>query len=191
LKKDKVFIISLPKAATSSTSCFIEQYEYKTLHWIGEIFLTKKFYENPKEFYVNLASYYDCVSDAPFYVLFKELDTSYPNSKFIFIDRNVDDWAISQIRYSKHKGLRKLLVPDPHAILEEEYFSNNEALEGFDRLKQNYNEHKERVLRYFANRDSLLFLEIENNEKEKRICEFLKIDYDPKIKFPKLNVFKR
>jgi hypothetical protein len=181
----------MPKAATSSTSWFIEQYEYKTLHWIGEISLTEKFYENPKDFYVNLVSEYDCVSDAPFYVLFKELDIAYPNSKFIFIDRNVDDWAISQIRYSKHKGFRGVLVPDPHVILEEEYFTNIEAVWSFDRLKQNYNEHKERVLEYFANKDSLLLLELENNEKEKRICEFLKINYNPKIKFPKLNVFKR
>jgi hypothetical protein len=84
-----------------------------------------------------------------------------------------------------------VLVPDPHVILEEEYFTNIDAVWSFDQLKQNYNEHKKRVLEYFANKDSLLFLELENNEKEKRICEFLKIDYDPKIKFPKLNAFKR
>ena len=181
----------MPKAATSSTSWFIEQLGYKTLHWIGEILSIEEFYKDPKSFYVNLASDYDCVSDAPFHVLFKELDRAYPNSKFIFIDRNADDWAISQIRYSKHKGFRGVLRPDQHIILEEEYFGGNKIAYNFNGLKQNYNEHKKRVLEYFANKDNLLLLELENNEKEKKICEFLKIEYDTNIKFPKLNVFKR
>ena len=187
LKKNKVFVISMPKSATTSTSMFIEKYGYKTIHWIGGIIDIKNVSTPYQDFYLEFAEDYDCCSDSPFHVLYKELDVKYPNSKFIFIEREVNAWALSQLKHDKHHGYSGRLPAYSHYVIEEEYYGGGKLNYNFDTLKKIHKIHKEKVLDYFKDKDNLLILNLEDNNKEKKICNFLSLKYDQNIKFKKDN----
>lgn len=188
LKKNKVFIISMPKSATTSTSLFIEKYGYKTMHWIGQEIDKENVPSDAKEFYINFAQNYDCVSDGPYHTLFEELDHRYPESKFIFINRDIDEWALSQMKFSKSLGFSGKLPRYPHVIVEDKYFLGKRINYDFESLKDNYKYHKNNVLNYFNDRADFLYLELIDNKKEKKICDFLGLNYDSSIVFPISNV---
>ena len=63
MNKDKVFIISMPKSLTSSTTLFLEKYGYKTMHWVGEHTETSILKKNSTKFFIDFAKNYDVCSD--------------------------------------------------------------------------------------------------------------------------------
>ena len=47
----------------------------------------------------NLLKSYDAVQDFSWALLYEELDSAYPNSKFVLTPRNEEAWFASMVRY--------------------------------------------------------------------------------------------
>ena len=181
----------MPKCATTSTSNFVEYYGYKTLHWIGAEIIKERVPSDQKKFYIDFAEQYDCISDEPYHMLYKDLDEKYSSSKFIFVNRDAGEHALSRLKFNKKNSLNKALNDWPYVDLKEEYFLEKTSDSDFFSLVNNYNYHKKMVLDYFQNKKNLLYLELNESDKESKICNFLNLSKSPSIKFPHLNSANR
>src|ERR1700712_3574666 len=76
----KIFIIGLPRTGTTSVSVALLDYGFKVAHTA----YTKRAFE--------LA---DVISDAPCFSDYEQLDKLFPNSKFVYLDRAVENWVPS------------------------------------------------------------------------------------------------
>lgn len=127
----------------------------------------------------SLLEGYDAVEDTPWYYIYKELDSLYPNSKFILTYREPESWFKS---VSRHIG--KLRSPK-HEWL----YGRGKGLPKDD--KENtlrvYNDHIEDVRNYFKNRpDDFLELDFIKGDQWKELCNFLGKDI-PQTPFPHAN----
>lgn len=183
----KVFIISMPKAATTSITDFLKQYKLNTMHWIGGHVDIINMEKSIKPF-IDISRKYDVLSDAPYNVLFQELDQEYEDAKFIYIDREIESWAISHIEHNKLYNPQKKLKNNAVEYLEIEFFKELATVQDYDNLIKKYKYHQERVLEYFKDRENLLFLPLDFVDKEQRICKFLGLEYNENIKFNRSNV---
>ena len=77
---NKLFIIGLPRTGTTSISIAMLDYGFKVAHTA----YTKQAFE--------LA---DVISDSPCFCDYPELDALYPNSKFVYLDRALEQWIPS------------------------------------------------------------------------------------------------
>lgn len=77
---NKLFIIGLPRTGTTSISIAMLDYDFKVAHTA----YTKQAFE--------LA---DVISDSPCFCDYPELDALYPNSKFVYLDRALEQWIPS------------------------------------------------------------------------------------------------
>lgn len=128
---------------------------------------------------VRMLKNYDAVEDTPWYIIYKELDELFPNSKFILTIRDEESWYksvknhIGDLRTAHHQwiyGRGKALPKDDKA----------------NTLKV-YNDHNREVIEYFKNRpDDLLIIDFTRGEKWEKICKFLgrEVPDDP---FPHYN----
>lgn len=188
--KEKVFIVSMPKAGTTSITDFLKNYGYNAMHWIGSKVDVKSLKIGEAEFFINFAEAYDVCSDSPFHVLYPLLDKRYANSKFIFVDRNVTEWLNSTVKHRLKSG-REFGHLEHNALTEEEmrYFDGKGVLSYDEKsLQENYFKHKEKVIKYFEGRENFLIINLEDREIGQKICSFLNIKYNYSKKFPKLNV---
>ena len=77
---NKLFIIGLPRTGTTSISIAMLDYGFKVAHTA----YTKQAFE--------LA---DVISDSPCFCDYQQLDALYPNSKFVYLDRALEQWIPS------------------------------------------------------------------------------------------------
>ena len=77
---NKLFIIGLPRTGTTSISIAMLDYGFKVAHTA----FTKQAFE--------LA---DVISDSPCFCDYQQLDALYPNSKFVYLDRALEQWIPS------------------------------------------------------------------------------------------------
>ena len=120
---------------------------------------------------------YEAFSDAPWsgFDLYKKFDKIYPGSKFILLERNMEDWIRSHENYfsdeklkrgfpviSGYEGKKKGIVDDHLRVYEE--------------IKQ-----------YFSGRDgTLLVMNICNGDGWEQLCPFLGLEI-PDSTFPHIN----
>lgn len=120
---------------------------------------------------------YDATLDNPWYILYKELDKAFPNSKFILTIRDDEQWLTS----CKHffKGRKN----DIHNIIYGvNQFEGNEEI-----YLQKYKKHIEDVNAYFKDRpEDLLIVNWENGSGWNELCPFLNKN-TINIPFPHLN----
>ena len=175
----------MPKSLTTSTAMFLSMYNYKTMHWIGSELNLENLEQNSTNFFLNFAKNYEVCSDNPYHLLFKELDAKYKNSKFIYINRNKKDWVRSCLKHVKITGLEYFESTKYENF---KFFKELADKYDFESLIKKYEIHNSKVLEYFNNKDNFLYLQADDGKKENKICEFLNINLDPKIKFPVANV---
>jgi Sulfotransferase domain len=183
--KNKIFIISMPKSMTTSTTLFLKNYNYNTMHWIGGYVNLNNLEKKSTEFFINFAKDYDVCSDTPYHLLFKELDSHYKNSKFIYINRNKEDWARSCLKHIKITGLDYFESINYENI---KLFKDLTDKNNFLHLIEKYKIHNNAVLEYFKNKNNFLYLEANDINKEEKICNFLNIEFNKNITFPRENV---
>ena len=116
----------------------------------------------------------DAYSDIePLYRNFDVVDRQYPGSRFVLTERDVDDWIDSRRRHVERN--RRLHAAGQYhgAFLDIEP----------DEWRQDFEEHYERVKRYFAGREDLLVLRIRDGDGYERLCPFLGVE-PPEDPFP-------
>jgi len=136
-------------------------------------------YLNDKHYapYLEILKTYDSVQDNPWYLLYKEIDSQYPDSKFILTIRNESEWLESCNRFfgAKRKPIHKF-------IYGVDTFLGNE-----DIYLKRYQKHNREVLTHFSDmKEKLLVLDLSKGNAWKKICTFLNkpiID----LPFPHLN----
>jgi hypothetical protein len=179
---NKVFIIGLPRTGTTSISVALLDYGFKVAHTAS----TKRAFE--------LA---DVISDAPCFSDYKQLDTLFPDSKFVYLERELTSWQPSiqrlltkmQANLDPKTGhfnpVLKRSFREIFGLLDTEGHMENSHLEAC------YLAHQNEVFKYFANRNDLLKIDISQESSLQNLLSFLEISALNAGHFPKLNVGKQ
>ncbi|WP_169727676.1 sulfotransferase family protein [Psychromonas arctica] len=175
--KQKIFIIGLPRTGTTSISVAMLELGFKVAHTA----FTKHTFE--------LA---DVISDAPCFSDYQQLDTLFPGSKFIYLERELSQWIPS---------MQRLLVKmAPHLLTKTGHFSpvlkralnisfgEDHQLRGSEKhLTECYLCHQKQVHQYFEGSKNLLTINLSHENSYIELCTFLSLDYKDGTKFPHLN----
>lgn len=133
---------------------------------------------NKMEEVLSITERFDALQDVPWAILYKELDSKYPKSKFILTVRNDDNWIRSvQNHFSKR-----------YIKLHEWIYGNGVAFGNEELYLNYYRKHNTDIQLFFKDRpDDLLIMNLENGDGWEKLCPFLQIDEVPSIKFPTAN----
>lgn len=173
----KVFGIGFQKTGTTSLRDALIILGYRVCDGCGNA-------DNPRiskivyEICYKLIEQYDAFEDHPWSVLYKELDSKYPNSKFILTIRPTDQWIKSIL---SHFG--QTYIPLHEWIYGVGYPEGNE-----DIYIHRYEKHNADILEYFKYRpnDLLILLldgSMNSHELWEKLCLFLGKPV-PNEKFP-------
>ena len=170
MKRTRIFGIGLSRTGTTSLCHAMRALGFSAIHCPGSI----------KEIDEHIFS-----GDTPISARFEELDARYPNSKFIYTTRNVDEWVCSCLT----RFARKERISAIHTLSTESkewYDYGDLALYGRDSLglvsiKKDelltaYARHEKRVYGYFKDRTSdLLVIDVTKPDTRPvgKLVEFL------------------
>ncbi|MGJ8662105.1 MAG: sulfotransferase family protein [Marinicella sp.] len=174
---NKLFIIGLPRTGTTSISAALLELNFKVAHTA----FTKRTFE--------LA---DVFSDTPCFCDYRQLDELFPNSKFVYLDRALDQWLPSiQMLLKK---MQKNLQPEGHfnPIMKRCFNQIFELLTTADPLNEPhlshcYQQHQQQVFKFFADRDDLLTINLSDPNSMASLLNFLDLKTIETSKFPHLN----
>ena len=165
---NKIFIIGLPRTATTSVCLAMLSLGFKTAH---------------NAYTQNAFNNAQVIADTPIFCDYRALDTHFPNSKFIYLTRNAENW-IPSIKQLLQRMIVNLQRNDggfnPHLKrCYHEVFSpltaDNIARDDF--LLQCYQRHQQDVLDYFKHRTSdLLTIDVGEPQSFQELLSFLDID---------------
>jgi len=181
----KVFNIGFHKTGTTSLTHFMDVHGYKSLHNTAytmqrmNLGSQSDIADDPTtpsdiggmldiHLLQELVQEFDFFSDNPWPLIYKLLDESFPDSRFILTRRNTDSWMNSLIKYSgsQNTRMRQLIYgygnPGHHV----------------KRYRQVYIRHNKDVVSYFGNRKNLLVIDIEDDNRRiaRSLSEFLGLD---------------
>ena len=162
-KKNKVVYLGFHKTGTTSIGALFNRIGLNVIgpwnvkHWNSK--------ESGKKA-LEIAKEYDAFQDNPWPLLYKQFDKKFPNSKFIFYERDVNDWYLSNLNFSE---INQHLCVNTFMEKKTEVQSATRKF-----TKKVYLQHSSDVLHYFENRPDD-FLQINNlsDESAQQIGKFL------------------
>ena len=175
-KRRKVVGVGLGKTGTTSLAHCLTYLGYRHQWYNADLFLN---YPENKKIVLDVLLEKDSCEDFPWPYLYKEIDTIYPDSKFILtLRKDPETWYASLCKHFDRgkSNQQKLLAygySTPH---------------GFKKEHINlYLKHAQEVQDYFSERQNkLLVVCWENGDGWREICQFL--DHcEPQIHFPHAN----
>lgn len=179
---NKLFIIGLPRTGTTSISVALLEYGFKVAHTA----YTKRAFE--------LA---DVISDAPCFCDYQQLDTLFPGSKFVYLDRALENWVPSMQMLLK-KMLANLDQKTGHfsPVLKRSFNTTFSLFTTSDPLNEQhlaacYRKHQHQVFDYFSTREDFLKIDVSCSESLKKLLTFLNVTPEGIVEFPRLNVGKQ
>jgi len=179
---NKLFVIGLPRTGTTSVSAALLEHNFKVAHTA----YTKRAFE--------LA---EVISDAPCFCDYQQLDLLFPGSKFVYLDRRVEDWLPS-IHMLLKKMWTNLDQKTGHfnPVLKRSFNKTFELLTTDDPLSHQhlascYLTHQQAILEYFSARDDLIKIDVSQTESLKALLRFIDITGEDTGVFPRLNIGKR
>ena len=159
--KTKVFCIGDLKTATTSMGRALEVLGYKHTGYSPE--LTEEVQRGNLQVALDHAKDYEAFDDWPWGLasVYRDLDRTFPGSKFIYTDRNLIPWANSWLKYFYAN-------PDwpfgDEATFEQDFH---------ERIAIKYRRKRD-VLEYFKDRpDDLLIMNIPAGDGWEKVCAFL------------------
>ena len=176
---NKLFIIGLPRTGTTSISVAMLEQGFNVAHTA----FTKRAFE--------LA---DVVSDAPCFSDYKELDLQFPGSKFVYLDRDLEQWIPSaQMLLKKMEARLDPKTGTFSPVLKrsfDEAFELNATEEPHTKahLEACYLKHNKEVFDYFSGRDDFISLNLSHQGSLKSLLLFLEIETKEHAEFPHLNI---
>ena len=190
-EKEKVFGIGLSRTGTTSLHRALLTLGYRSAHWI-----------NPYTNHIlGISDYYyfDAITDINTAAVFESLFFAFPNAKFIYTERDVEEWAASiawhyDAETPKSVARRFHHIPvtersakgPPHERSSELHFIHHTLYLNHSTWVQAYEKHDYRVREFFRihGRDRLLTLHLSHEKHPwERLCTFLDQNA-PNIPFP-------
>lgn len=162
MKKNKVIGIGFHKTGTSTLEVILSKLGYNVLGVRKD--LAPNLFNNDIESVLKVTEEYDAFQDNPWPLLYKELDTKYPNSKFILTIRDEKKWINSVVNHfgGAHTEMRRWIYGIGHP-------KGNEKI-----YLEKYNSHNNDILTYFKERkEDLLIVDWSKESSWERICNFL------------------
>ena len=191
----KIFNIGFHKTGTTSLTQFMHDLGYKSLHSVA---MSMQYLQlgtqhncgedtgKPSDFEKlidnNLLKHtvqqYDFFSDNPWPLLYKHLDKTYPDSKFILTLRNNEKWINSLNKYSGTGNTR----------MRQLVYGYGNPSNHITQYRKIYIRHNKNVKEYFKDKNNLLIIDIAEDNKvlANKILQFLGLD-NPGITFPTKN----
>lgn len=163
----KVFCIGFQKTGTSSVRDALQKLGYSVAGVFGRDIpladLKRTFVARGLE----IAREFDAVEDMPWPLMFRELDATFPGSKFILTVRDTDRWYRS---ISGHFGA------NPYHLQQLTYGDDAPAPIGHEvRYREVYEAHNQSVREYFSDRsEDLLEMNLESGDGWEELGRFLK-----------------
>ncbi|TYK64226.1 sulfotransferase [Colwellia echini] len=167
---EKIFIIGLPRTATTSVCLAMLEQGFKTAH---NAYTQKSFIQA------------QVLADTPIFCDYQTLDKHFPNSKFIYLTRESERWipSIKQLLQRMMVNLQrndggfnphlKRCYSETFAPLTLENINSDEF------LAECYNRHQQGVIDYFKNREGdLLTIDVSDDDSYMNLLDFLNIDSD-------------
>jgi hypothetical protein len=187
LKDYKVVGIGLSRTGTASLSAALERLGFRSIHFRN---LNKIL--GPGD--INA---FDAFADTPACTMYKQVYRAFPNSKFIYTDRDIKSWVKSM------RSLTGAVEPDQDAIDKwtEKCVDSIGYFEGYNRSrlkcihnslyanfktwKKAFLSHKNSVTKFFEKKDNtrLLRMNILEGEGWDKLCPFLNKE-TPYVSFP-------
>lgn len=174
---NKLFIIGLPRTGTTSISHALLDFGIKVAH---------------TAFTIRTFELADAFSDTPCYCDYQQLDALFPDSRFVYLERDLSQW-IPSVRMLLTK-MKKNLSPEGHfnPIMKRCFNSVFELLTTDDPLTDQhlshcYLQHQNQVLNYFYGRKDFLKIDVSHSQSLTTLLDFLGIQSQETKKFPHLN----
>lgn len=178
----KVFGIGLSKTATSSLNDALNDLGMHSIHWVNPHTMSVI---SREDFFL-----FDCFTDVCISCQFENLFHTFPNSKFIYTTRSLEDWTRSvKHHYSNIHG-----IYNPKELRAPAFKKRLSGLPGWaemnlyakhDSWEEAYIEFDRRVRRFFQDKPPEKFLELRicDGEGWDELCAFLGKDV-PQSRFP-------
>lgn len=182
MTSDKIFIIGLPRTATTSVCKAMLELGFKTAHTA----YTRDALEQAQ-----------VIADTPVFCDYQQLDVRYPGAKFIYLTRELSLWlpSIRQLLTRMYPNLQrtdggfnptlKRCYKETFAPLSQENIGKDQYLAGC------YRRHYLGVKQYFAGREQdLLTLDVSDSDSFQRLLAFLEIEPSNRacLNFERVNI---
>ena len=167
--KQKVFGIGLQRTGTTTLMECLRAVDYKVAEFSMNLLFDYRLGKSiPTIIYLMN---FDAAQDLPYALQYKELDKSFPNSKFILTTRKDEEtWYKSKM----YHGLRGEPVHIRNKVMINlMVYGKPAALTDKIRFMNKYNEHNERVREYFKNKDNFLEICWEKGDTYETVYKFL------------------
>lgn len=191
----KVFGIGLSRTGSTSLTAALSVFGYRAIHFPADPVTQREysqFFAHPSPtLNLSLLDRYDAVTDTPIACVYRQLDRTYPGSKFIWTTREKGSWLRScqlwwdraVIPFMEHDQAG-VLGPFMALVGKVTYGTAHFDAELFS---QAYETHMAEVPRYFDGRDrDLLAIDICAGEGWPRLAPFIGVPA-PDVPFPRLN----
>lgn len=166
MSKKKVFCIGFQKTGTSSMREALVTLGYDVTGVFGRDIGLEQLRRDYVKIGLEIAQRFDAVEDMPWPLMFRELDATFPGSKFILTVRDTDRWYSS---IAGHFGAT------PYHLQQLTYGDDAPAPVGHEaRYREVYEAHNAAVEAHFADRpQDLLVMCLEQGDGWNKLCPFL------------------
>lgn len=193
----KIFGIGFHRTGTRSLAAVLAQHGYTVKHWpkfhqdVDFEELVRPLAGSRLAVVAILAPVIDCVDavlDVPIPALYRELAEAYPDSKFIMVRRDLDEWWSSVLR---HKGVgdkQREVSLDPFELLMYRRYGDSDIVTVSEAQEQDFKRvhrtHWREVASYFAEQPTrLLDVELSDPHLAEKIAAFVNSD-NSSVEFP-------
>ena len=168
MTQEKIFIIGLPRTATTSVCLAMLEQGFKTAH---------------NAYTENAFAQAQVIADTPVFCDYQKLDKHFVNSKFIYLTRTATKWlpSIKQLLQRMYVNLQRTDGGfNPHLKrCYNEVFSplNEDNLNRDAFLLSCYQRHQQGIEAYFSGREQdLLTIDVSEGDSYAKLLSFLNID---------------
>lgn len=168
----KIVGIGLPKTGTTSLGYCLRRFGFK--HQTFDMDLAVKVKRNQVDDILGEAEKYESFEDWPWFLLYREFDRRFPNTKFILTLRKDTATYVASLKgHHDRQGIRDKEWIKPHWW--DEVFGVEPADWNYEKSAQRYEDHNRAVLDYFAERinKDLLVVCWENGDGWSELSRFL------------------
>jgi hypothetical protein len=185
----KIFCIGDNKTGTTSLTSALLMLGYKIcpekiMYNFGSNHF-KNFQEEKFDEFFELIDQYEVFEDRPWNhtEFYKVLHETYPDAKFIFTTRNVDDWWNSYERWNKLINLKNAWF---YKLISQISYGVDSFFDHPDLVKQIFLTRNAGIRNYFHDNPRFLEIDIVEEDKFNKLCKFLEKEYLNQS-FPHLN----
>lgn len=177
----KVFGIGWAKTGTTTLGRCFEILGYK--HQSQNLSLVPQILRGDLAKTLRIAAAKESFEDWPWPLVFREMDATFPGSRFVLTTRAPEHWIASY---------RAMLTdenpPNPEVkAIRHALFGIDPAIASNEELVDRYIRHNHEVMEYFkSRREQLLIVDWEAGDEWTSVCQFLNAPM-PQIPFPHLN----